>query len=223
LRSSREDADVDLEQAIRTRRSIRKYRQDDVPTELIMKAIELASWAPNGGNYQPWKFFVVKNRETIRKIADAVQAKVDLMAGWPEAAEFGQTFERYRANAAFFRDAPVVIAVAMGGYQSAADKVLRRRGETDPEAREMIQNRAEINSRVQTIAGATAYLLLGLHSLGLGACWMAGPMLARREITEMLGVPPEVELFSLVPVGYPAESPAPGPRKPLEEIVKVIE
>lgn len=214
---------MELEEVIRTRRSIRKYQERDVPTELILKAISLVSWAPNGGNYQPWKFFVVKRRSLIERVADVVQAKVDLMAGWPEAAEFGQTFERYRANAAFFRTAPVVIAVAMGGYQSAADRVLRRRGETDPAAREMIQNRAEINSRIQTIAGATATLLLALHSLGLGACWMAGPMLARREIEQMLEVPGDVELFALVPVGFPAEEPTPGPRKPIEEIVRILE
>ncbi len=214
---------MELEEAIKTRRSIRKYQDGDVPTELILEAISMAAWAPNGGNFQPWKFFVVKNRRMIQRMADAVQAKVDLMAGWPEAAEFGQTFQRYRANAAFFRSAPAVIAVAMGGYQSAADKVLRRRGETDPIARDMIENRAEVSSRVQTIAGATGYLLLALHSLGLGACWMAGPMLARREIERMLEVPNDVELFALVPVGYPAEEPAAGARKPMEEVVQVLE
>ncbi len=214
---------MELEEAIKTRRSIRQYQDREVPTDLILEAISLAAWAPNGGNYQPWKFFVVKNPRIIDWIADSVQAKVDLMASWPEAAEFGQTFARYRASAAFFRKAPAVIAVAMGGYQSAADKVLRRRGQTDASAREMIANREEISSRIQTIAGATGYLLLALHSLGLGACWMAGPMLARREIERMLEVPSDVELFALVPVGYPAEAPAPGARKPLEEVVRVIE
>lgn len=212
-----------VEEAIRTRRSIRRYQDRDVPTELLLKAIGVACWAPNGGNFQPWKFYVVKNRELIGRMADAVQAKVDLMATWPEAAEFGDTFQRYRRNAAFFRSAPAVIAVAMGAYQSPADKVLRRRGETDPAAREMIRNRAEVASRTQTIAGATAYLLLALHDLGLGACWMAGPMLARREIERMLDVPSNLELFALVPVGYPAEEPTPGPRKPLEEVATVLE
>ncbi len=214
---------MNLEEAIKTRRSVRKYQDREVPTSLILKAIELASWAPNGGNYQPWKFFVVKNRDAIEKIADAVQGKVDLIASWPEAEPFGDTMIRYARNAAFFRSAPALIAVAMGGYQSVADKVLRQRGQTDPAAQEMIRNREEISSRIQTIAGATSQLLLGLHSLGLGACWMAGPMLARREISQMLDVPQDVELFALVPVGYPAESPVPGARKPLEEVVRVIE
>ncbi len=213
---------MELAEAIRGRRSVRKYQEREVPTETILKAIELACWAPSGGNFQPWKFFVVKDRGIIHRMADAVQAKVDLMATWPEAAEFGNTFQRYRANAAFFRHAPAVIAAGMGGYQSAADKLLQRRRESDPDARQMILNRAEISSRVQTIAGATAYLLLALHEQGLASCWMAGPMLARREIERMLEVPEGIELFALVPVGYAAEAPAPGPRKPLSEVVTVL-
>lgn len=214
---------MELEQVLVKRRSIRKYQDREVPTRLLLKAIEMASWAPNGGNFQPWKFFVVKNRDVIQKIADEVQAKVDLIASWPEAVAFGDTLERYRRNASFFRSAPAVIAVGMGGYQSVADKVLRQRGETDPAAREMIENREAVQSRIQTIAGATAYLLLALENFGLGACWMAGPMLAKREISEMLDVPAGLDLFALVPVGYPAEEPQAGRRKPIEEIVRIIE
>ena len=214
---------VELNQVLTQRRSIRKYQDREVPTSLVLRAIEMASWAPNGGNYQPWRFFVVKNRELITRMADAVQQKVDLIASWPESASFGDTMERYRRSASFFRTAPVVIAVGMGGYQSVADKVLRSRGESDPAAAEMIHNREAVQSRIQTIAGATAYLLLELQNLGLGACWMAGPMLARREISAMLDVPDGLDLFALVPVGYPAEEPRAGARKPIEEIVRIIE
>jgi len=214
---------MEVAEAIRTRRSIRKFQDQDVPTELILKAIGLACWAPNGGNYQSWKFIVVKNRDLIRRIADVVQSKTDLIASWPEAQEMAETVKRYQANASFFRSAPALIAVAMGEYRSAADKVLRRRGEGDPAAREMMENRAAISSRTQTIAGATAYLILALHDLGLASCWMAGPMLARREIHEMLGVPDDMGLFALVPVGYAAEKPEARPRKPMEEVVRIIE
>jgi len=85
---------MNLEDVIKARRSIRKYQDREVPTSLILKAIELASWAPNGGNYQPWKFFVVKNPELIQRIADTVQAKVDLIASWPESGPFGDTMPR---------------------------------------------------------------------------------------------------------------------------------
>ncbi|MGI5834974.1 MAG: nitroreductase family protein [Chloroflexota bacterium] len=214
---------MELEEAIKTRRSIRKYQDKDVPLDVIMKAINLACWAPNGGNYQSWKFFVVKNRALINRMADTLQEKMDRMCQWPEVGEFGETFQRYSRNACFFRNAGALIAVGHGEYQSAADKVLKRRGPADPEAREMIENRAAVASKIQTVGGLVATLLLALHQEGLGACWMAGPMLIRREMEKMLGVPDDIRLFALVPVGYPAETPAPGPRKALEEIVTILE
>ncbi len=213
---------MELSEAVKGRRSIRKYQDRSVPTELILQAIDLASWAPNNGNFQAWKFFVIENRQLIHRIADLVQGRVDLIAGWPEAEEFRETMNRHQAKCAFFRPAPVLIGVAMGGYTGPADRVLRKRGEIDPDAREMILNRERISSRAQTIASATTLLLLGLHSLGLGACWLAGPMLARREIGELLGVPDGMELFNLVSVGYPAEVREPGRRRPLEEVVAIL-
>jgi len=214
---------MELEQAIRGRRSIRKYQDKEVPLELVLKAVELASWAPNNGNFQAWQFVVVRDRDMINRIADVVQAKVDMIAAWPEAEDFRETMNRHQAKAAFFRHAPILIAVGMGGYQGPADKVLRLREQCDDcDCQEMIKNRKEIASRAQTVAAATMLLELACHSLGLGSCWLAGPMLARREITEMLGVAEGVQLFNLVSVGWPAEERVGGPRRPLEELVKVI-
>ena len=64
----------DLERLIKGRRSIRQWKNQDVPEEMLEKAVELATWAPNGGNYQGWRFVVVKNKEVIRKMADAAQS-----------------------------------------------------------------------------------------------------------------------------------------------------
>jgi nitroreductase len=43
---------LDLEKLIKGRRSIRQWKKQEVPDELLKKAVELATWAPNGGNYQ---------------------------------------------------------------------------------------------------------------------------------------------------------------------------
>lgn len=213
---------MDLAEAIRTRRSIRKYQDREVPLDMIFKAIELATWAPNNGGFQSWKFFVVRDRDVVNRIADAVQKKVDTMAGWPEADGFRETMDKHQARCAFFRPAPALIVVGMGDYQGPADKVLKKRDPADPLAQEMIQNRREISSRGQTMGAVTMLLTLGLHSQGLGSVWLAGPLLARREIAEMVGAPADVQLFAVVAVGYPAEEKVAAPRKPLEEIAKVI-
>jgi len=206
----------------RTRRSIRKYRPDDVPDEMLQKAIELATWAPSGGNYQPWRFTVVKNRELIGQMADAMDARSRLMASWPEAGPFQEHADRWINTGGFFRHAPACIAVQVGGYQSIADKLLAARGEGDPAAREMAAWRQFGSSRIQTIGGAIMLLLLGLHQQGLGACWMAGPLQAKAEIERLLQVPEGWDFVALVPVGFPAQEREPGPRRPLAEVVNFI-
>jgi len=56
---------------IRDRRSIREYINKDIPYEDILEIIEAARWAPSSGNLQNWYFVIVKNRDTIEKIAKA--------------------------------------------------------------------------------------------------------------------------------------------------------
>lgn len=212
----------DLAHLVMTRRSIRRYKQEDVPDELLLRAIELATWAPNGGNRQPWQFCVIKNRDVLHQMADAVDARSRLMASWPESEPFREHAERWVRVGAFFRHAPCAIAVMVGGYRSVADQLLAARGADDAAAREMAQWRRFGASRLQTIGGAVQNLLLALHQLGLGACWMAGPQQAKAEIEAILGVPAEWDFAALVPVGYPAEEGRPGPRKPMAEVVRWI-
>lgn len=212
---------MDFVDVVKGRRSIRKFQDRDVPLQLVLDAVELAIWAPNSANLQPWRFFVVKDRATIEAMADAVQAKADLLASWPEAQEFGQAVHGFKGGIASFRSAPIVIGVAVGPYQNLADRIVAARGEADPDAKEVLLNRQGIANRAQIAASATAHLLLTLHSLGLGAFWAAGAMIARQELQRVLNVPEGMGLFTLVPVGFPAEVPA-GARKPVEEVVQVI-
>jgi nitroreductase len=57
----------------------------------LRKAVELATWAPNGGNYQGWHFIIVKKKEIIEKMANAVQSVADQIASWSEACHGKRT------------------------------------------------------------------------------------------------------------------------------------
>jgi nitroreductase len=212
----------ELAALVQTRRSIRRYADREVPDEALQRALDLAVWAPNGGNRQAWAFYVIKNRQLIGKVADAVKAKTELMASWPEAARFGESVRRWQRTSDFFRHAPVCIAVAMGCYESVADQVLAARGEGDPEARQIGEARRVGASRLQSASAAINTLLLALHAQGLGSCWMAGPQQAKAEIERLLEIPPELDFVALLPVGYPAEEPQPGPRRPRDEVVRFL-
>jgi nitroreductase len=210
-----------LEKLVKGRRSIRKWKKEDVPDELIKKAIELGTWAPNGGNYQGWHFLVIKKEEIIVKMADAVQSIHDRIAGWPEAEQWREDVNRYRKLASFFRNAPVVVAAFTGEYQSVMDKVLLTRESFDPEAKQVLTFRRSAPTAVQSAAAAVATMLLAFHQMGLGAVWLGAPLMAKKKIETILNVPSSLSLICLVAVGYADESPQKD-RKPVGEVLEFI-
>lgn len=64
---------------------------------------------------------------------------------------------------------------------------------------------------------AMSYMILEAQELGLGSCWIGG--FFENQIKEILGIPENVRVVAMTPLGYPAEKPNARPRKMLEEIV----
>lgn len=60
---------MDTIQAIKTRRSIRKFLQEDIPDETIGIILEAGTWAPSGMNNQPWKFVIVRDPKLKSELA----------------------------------------------------------------------------------------------------------------------------------------------------------
>ena len=58
-------------EAIKNRRSIRAFKNEDISSETVEKLIDAARWAPSAGNIQPWEFIIVKNSEVKRRLAEA--------------------------------------------------------------------------------------------------------------------------------------------------------
>jgi nitroreductase len=210
-----------LEKLIRGRRSIRKWKRDEVSDELLKKGVELATWAPNGGNFQGWHFIIVKNKEVIEKMANAVQSVIDKIASWPEAKSWQEDILRFQKNASFFRNAPVCIGVFTSEYQGVMDKVLIVRESFDHEAKEILGFRRSAPTAIQSTAAAVTTMLLVFHQMGLGVVWLGAPLMAKKEIETLLNVPPNLSLVCLVAVGYPDESPQ-KERRPVDEALNFI-
>lgn len=221
-----------LAELIMGRRSIRAWQDKPVPEELVIKAVELASWAPNGGNQQNWFFHIILKREVIDAIADAVQTTRSEIMAWPEMAGAmpgppppGQAARKPAAGPAPMKDAlrtaPALIVVTSARVENTMDKAIAERAKTDPKARTVIEGLNTVSSRIQSVAAAVAYLLLVLYQLGLGSLWMNGPLLAKAEIEKVLGIPQDNDALALIPVGYPDESPV-KTRKPVNEVIRLI-
>ncbi|HOL82546.1 MAG TPA: nitroreductase family protein [Caldisericia bacterium] len=61
----------DILEIIKSRRSIRNYKNEKIKDEEILKIVEAGRWAPSASNNQPWRFIIVQNVELIKKIGDA--------------------------------------------------------------------------------------------------------------------------------------------------------
>ncbi|MCF7916235.1 MAG: nitroreductase family protein [Candidatus Omnitrophica bacterium] len=55
--------ETNILELIKKRRSVRRFKQQEVPLEIIKKSLESARWAPSGLNNQPWKFMVLAEKE----------------------------------------------------------------------------------------------------------------------------------------------------------------
>jgi nitroreductase len=61
----------DVFDCMRESHSVRSFEQQDIPEPTLTRILEAGCWAPSAGNLQPWYFYVVKNQEVKRKIAEA--------------------------------------------------------------------------------------------------------------------------------------------------------
>jgi nitroreductase len=61
---------MNLIKLIKTRRSIRRFTDEPVSDDLIIKVIEAGTWAPSGKNNQPWKFAIIKDRDLKAQVSE---------------------------------------------------------------------------------------------------------------------------------------------------------
>lgn len=181
---------MELMEAIKARRSIRRYKTTPVDDETVRAVLEAARWAPSWKNTQCWRFIVVRDSEIKGQLAGA-------LVGDPTKGSVNRAEEAIRT-------APVVIIacaeLGKSGYhlgQPATDK-----GES---------------WYMFDVALAMQNLVLAAHSLGLGTVHVG--LFDARRVADILGLPSGFCVVEMTPLGYPDEAPEVRPRKELAEIV----
>ena len=86
---------MDILDIIRSRRSIRKYRPEPVPPEMLEKVIEAGRWAPSGLNNQPWRFALVVDHNIIARISELTHYSKVVLASRGLIAVFLDTEKSY--------------------------------------------------------------------------------------------------------------------------------
>ena len=210
---------MELLEAIESRRSVRRFSDAPVPQEDVEEIIRAAALAPSASNQQMWHFLVVRNRQLLERMRQAVVDKIREMESWPEVEGFEERLKGVARSGTFFVEAPVTLAVLTKPYESPWDVVvLPRRGFSFAEI-----HRLRGDPGRQSVGAAVQNLLLRAHDLGYGTCWMTGPLIAGFELAALLEVKAPWQLAALIPLGRPAATPRPTPRRPVSEIMTVIE
>jgi nitroreductase len=210
---------MDIFDAIRGRKSIRKFKRTPVPDADIRKILDAGRLAPSANNTQPWSFLVIKDRVLLGKMADAVRAMIDQMLPFAENEKQRQRLAAYKGRYyTFFEHAPVVIAVAMEAYDSGTDRLLARMGYSDEDIKKL-----RPSPGLQSVAAAIQNMLLTIHALGYGSCWMTGPTVAQDAFKILLGYEEDRFITALLPVGVPDENPPSRSSKPLDELMRTVE
>lgn len=196
---------MDVVEAVRTRRSIRKFKPDSVPRNVVNFILDLARWAPSAHNAQPWRCIVVDDEKVKERLAIEMGKAwlSDLLKdGVPR--DKAENIVRIESWERITKSPIVIIAcLTMKDMHKYTD---RRR------------QKAEYIMAVQSLAAYIQTLLLLAHNHGLGACWVCAPLFCQKEVRKVLGLPREIEPQAMIIMGYPDEQPSPPPRRELEEI-----
>ena len=187
-----------LLEGLRTTRALRRLRPDPVPMALIRKVCEAGTFAPSGGNRQPWFFIAVTDRERRAFVAERYRRAFALYSAKAlQAAEAPDYPDKQRRNllaakhlAEHMHEVPVQLFVA--GFT--------RRGQEQSQALfPCIQN-----------------VLLACRAVGLGASLTTVHRVFGRELDTYLGLPENVPSAALLPIGWPLGRYGRPERKPVD-------
>lgn len=208
--------ELDLYETMRTTRAVRKLRPDPIPDEVLTRVLEAATWAPSGGNRQPWRIVLVRSAETKRALQQLylglwrsyAESQHKLMDALPESAR-----SRGKKNLAagdylaeHLHEAPAIVVFCFNPKLLAI---------TDAKL-----------SRASVVGGASIYpavqnLLLACRREGLGCVLTTLLCAVEAQVRPLIELPDDWGTAAFVPIGYPVGRGhgAPVNRMPVSEMV----
>jgi nitroreductase len=207
----------DVEHAILTRRSIRKFKGRQVPAFMVRRILEMGRFAPSQGNCQPWSFIVVRDREMIDEMEQSCVAvckgmtmSIDYTNYPPGSAERAAILENTqklnRASPNSFHPVPMTAIKSIAGGRFA---VFHKA----PTVILILKDKRGVGVPEVDIGVVGTNIVLAAQSLGLGTCWIGFSRLLSNNppLLEKLGVAPPFELAEAICVGYPIGNPTQHP------------
>ena len=173
-------------QAIKTRRSVRKYLDKPVSKETIEQLIEAAVLAPSAMNCQPWAFGVIQGKDKLKGYSDQAKAFIlENLDKFPILSRYKDTLSNPESNLFYGTSTLLIIYSKNVGPNPRVDCAL-----------------------------AAENVMLAARSMGLGTCWigLSIALLNSPEAKKELGVPEDYDVVAPIIIGYPDGEMPPTPR-----------
>ncbi len=205
---------MDLYEAMSTMRAVRRLKPDPVPPSVIERILQAASWAPTGGNVQPWRVVVVRERATKEKLGALYDAR------WKA---YAAGHRKLLANAPAELRAKTERMIASGDHLGLhfADTPLVAIFCFNPELMAITDAK---QPRVSVVGGASVYtavenFLLACRAEGLGCVLTTLLCEVEPEVRELLAIPQPWATAAAIPVGWPARAGhGPISRRPVDKL-----
>lgn len=194
---------TDVYEVMQTARTIRRFRDEPVGDDVLRRCLEAATWAPSGGNQQPWRFVVLRSpdvRAAMRAEAIACLQVIEDLYGFsrPEPDDHSPDARGRRAVYELHDRAAEVPAAVLFAF------------------RQLPQTPAELQG--SAAFAAMQNFLLACRAEGLGAVITGWASTTSGEVRKAIDMPESWAVAALVAVGWPRGRHGPVRRKPVEAV-----
>jgi nitroreductase len=193
---------LDVLEAMGSARSVRRFRPDPVPDDLLEKVLWAATRASSPVNSQCWDFVVVRDvdqRRLLGECFDDFAARVDRVLAVAPDDPKAATVAAVKRMAENFAAIPVVVVV-VGTLVYPPQKPREK-------------------YTYSAVYAAAQNLIVAATGLGLGAAFTTMHELNEPRFREILGIPDDRLIGVTIPLGWPASAPGPVRRRPMQEVV----
>jgi len=196
---------------IEDRRSIREWTDEPISEQDLAMILEAGRQAPSGENAQPWRFIIVRDAETRKKLG--------ALAGGGSARRFTAEFVTNQMQERFTN------------LQDEAKKKAAFEKLTSGQVSAFLANaslnivacgKKDVWDMPLDTSAAIENMLLMVTALGLGACWVIAPCIDIRDeerVKALLNIPEGFKVVSVISVGRPTRPHRPRPRMPINQLV----
>ncbi|WP_331235305.1 nitroreductase family protein [Natronorarus salvus] len=186
---------MDTSEVIRTRRSVREYRDEPIDDALLEELVELATLAPSSYNMQPWEFLVCREERTLERLRDCAYDQPQVTDSAATVVLLGNLDPAAHAR-------PILEDSLEKKYIESRNAVERRIDRIEGKREDPIEDRRLWTTKSTSLAAMT--LMLAAWDRGIASCPMEG--FDADALCREFGIDPEsYDPVMLITLGFPAE------------------